>query len=408
MRQLQTMDLLPEFRRLLGECESVDIAVAWATDCNALNAFLKRAKDFKRKARVVVGISGNSTSPQALMKLSKKVELTVTDGTKGVFHPKFYLFKMPRNRKAICWIGSANFSEGGFKRNDELVHEFEDSGTAQAWFEELFERLRPGTKSRINSYIRDYVPPSRLEIRSPAAQPPTRHPISLMLRCKPGDWNSYFAALEKCDAYWLTTKSMGHFSVFDEVNSYFHTISEGHRVISRRNWTDLEYSDVEILMGFNDRHSGTAYGLLGSMKGAGKATNVFLEPNGYNLRIRAKIDKILAPLKSVRKNQFADLAGESISEFKSLNARFGPGVSTRLITLARPDLAVSVNDGSRYGLAKLTGLPPSTLGSPRNYPKLLNWVFQQPWHSSDKPNDEYEARVWEMRAALIDSFVYGY
>ncbi len=127
-------ELLRRFTELLDVSTHVDIAVAWARSGSAIDLLLKRAKDLK--IRLVVGLSGNATDPETLHRLMERdVELRVkTESKNGIFHPKFYRFR--GDTGAVCWIGSANLTRGGFENNDELVHEFDDAGNEGGdWFE---------------------------------------------------------------------------------------------------------------------------------------------------------------------------------------------------------------------------------------------------------------------------------
>jgi hypothetical protein len=87
---------------------------------------------------------------------------------------------------------------------------------------------------------------------------------------------------------------------------------------------------------------------------------------------------------------------------------FGPAIATRLIALARPDMGLSVNAGSAPMLSRLIGLPETlgALGTAENYPRLLRWVYAQPWYRAKEPEGTFEQSIWSIRAALIDSFVY--
>jgi hypothetical protein len=118
--------------------------------------------------------------------------------------------------------------------------------------------------------------------------------------------------------------------------------------------------------------------------------------------LRAALDPVLA---ADTADRAIDAACTALTAMTDVD-RIGSGVATRLLALARPDVCVSVNDGSRSGLADLTGLSRTTLGTPANYRKLLTWMFERPWCSVGQPSDPWEASIWSMRAALIDCFVY--
>jgi hypothetical protein len=141
------------------------------------------------------------------------------------------------------------------------------------------------------------------------------------------------------------------------------------------------------------------------MKGAARAIGAFLDnKKGVRRIIRNAISPVID---ATDEETFIDAAVKAIGAVSKVDG-FGPAIATCLIALARPDHGVSVNRGSAPGLAELTGLPATvgSLASARNYPKLLRWVYAQPWYSVQEPSSSFERTVWSMRAALIDSFTY--
>ena len=58
-----------EFKKNLEFAEQVDIASAWATRSQVLNALVLRAKKRHISVRAIVGTSGNVTGPDALKQL---------------------------------------------------------------------------------------------------------------------------------------------------------------------------------------------------------------------------------------------------------------------------------------------------------------------------------------------------
>jgi HKD family nuclease len=151
MALLPTGKLLGEFERRVISANQIDIAVAWVGPSPALKLLRNVARKKKIRVRVAVGLSGNSTSPEALRSLQEFADVRIAHSDTGIFHPKFYLFHS--GREAVCWVGSANFTLGGFAVNSELVNEFADDGTAHQWFEDFWDRLNPNSTDEINQYV---------------------------------------------------------------------------------------------------------------------------------------------------------------------------------------------------------------------------------------------------------------
>ena len=165
-----------------------------------------------------------------------------------------------------------------------------------------------------------------------------------------------------------------------------------------------------MLLGLRDEPDGT-WGLLGSLDAAGTAKQVFLRSHETKYRpvlrrLRRSVDRVIQS----GDDEIVDAAVEVLEDLCRTDGKgvagFGPGVVTRLLALARPDSLVSVNDGSRHGLSALFGLARTTLEKPRNYRRLLEAVYELPWYGDRPGRSQRERRLWSMRAALIDSFVY--
>lgn len=190
---LANEELFPRFNELLESARQVDLASAWATEGAALAA-LERAAGRARNAcrvRALVGIKGNSTTPDALERLDKIGELRVVDGD-VLFHPKVYLFKLPRDRR-LAWVGSANFTGMGFGGNEEVILETAATRQITTWFEkrwvktgllapELLEEYRGRYQVPKNGWRDERPPPSVPDDGSWTLPREYRQPILLTLR----------------------------------------------------------------------------------------------------------------------------------------------------------------------------------------------------------------------------------
>lgn len=234
-------------------------------------------------------------------------------------------------------------------------------------------------------------------MRELATQSATDDPVAL-LAAGPRSWDSFVAALKACDALW---RQRGTHAVLREERSYVETISTGRELTRRQSWETLGKEECQILMGNSDRTG--VWGLLGSMKSAQKAVSRFQR----DPRVRQKILQALIPTIAAQgEEQYIARAMECIEEITALKG-FSSGVATRLLTLARPDRAISVNNGSIAGIHRLSGLLQSAqyLGSPKQYERLLRWLYERPWYGTTEPKDSSRI-LWHMRAALVDAFVY--
>jgi hypothetical protein len=354
-----------------------------------------------------VGISGNATDPAALRALQTVGILRIPDDP-PLFHPKIFLFY--RNDGTVAWIGSTNLSRSAFQQNVELVCEFEDDGSATRWFEEKWTALRRNPSPIIDQYERAWSPASFSVGKPITPEKPVSQTELRRLAVEIDDWPSFVRALRVADRYW---KKRIRLSVDGEMMSWLNTITLGTAIVTRESWRHLSKDDYRLIMGIEKKVGEVeiGYGLLGSMKAADDAKNIFNEASANSLAIRRKIRDALQPVIQATPAAFPDATAAFMRTVFSIG-RIGGGTATRLIALARPDLGVSVNRGSRDGLAAMSKLPASSLDKmpsgprARSYVDLLRYLMQQPWYSNPTPRNEYERTLASARAALLDSLVY--
>ena len=251
--------LLQRFSQRLAEAKQVDIAVAWACPCDALEVLADSAGN-GTTIRIAVGISGNITNPTTLRRLQGFANLRIASSTMphGIFHPKYYCFRDPD--RTICWIGSANLTRGGFGENDELVHEFDDSTKeGQRWFKALWRGLDPDPGRAIDEYEAGYQPPQRGPRPPPQGDVPDQVPLANGLT-----WNDFVEQLRALDDYWNMITEDG-WNVLGDTHSWLHTIATGREVVRLPDWANLTMRECHILRGL-DQEDGY-WGLLGSLRG---------------------------------------------------------------------------------------------------------------------------------------------
>ena len=395
--------MLERLRYHLEASSSADIAVAWACDCDALSSLIQFANR-GASLRAIIWIWGNATHPNALRGLLGSGELRIA--AQGLFHPKFYLFHQQNHR--IGWIGSANLTYPGFQKNEELVFEFTDQdGRALEWFNNVWESLSADCRTILADYERNWrPPPPSPRTVTPAQNDRRRARLNVYeLGANLTDRPSFVTAIGEADRYWARKLNENE-PVKGGDSGWLNTITLGNPVVRRQDWGNLTREDSRLILGRSP------YGWLGSMGAAGLANNVLTEPTPENLRIRSDIRATLEPVLQADATGFADAACAFIAALEEIRG-FGGGIATRLLALARPDRAISVNNAARYRLAQLTGLPASSLAhAPRSrahsYKDLLRWFENTLWYSSPTPQGVYEHLLANYRAALFDVFVYEY
>ena len=205
------------------------------------------------------------------------------------------------------------------------------------------------------------------------------------------DWDSYVAALRECDIWWSNRYP---WSVLGEPVSWHHTIEVLRDILTRKDFAHLDDDDRRRVLGLA---GGGGWGLLGRMRN-NSVNTVF----GHNAQ---DIQEILREVAEANDDAFPGLAFDAYKRMRKFGG-IGEGIATRLLSLARPDRFVSVNDGSRDDLAQYSGLAPGTLGREANYRKLLEFIYDKHWFRTPEPDNRLEKSIWGMRAALLDCFVY--
>lgn len=397
--------LLQRLRKHLKKANHVDIAVAWAKPCDAIDELEISAKN-NTKIRIAVGLSYNSTNPTTLDRLKEFADLRIgTSPSNGIFHPKYYCFRTPK--KTICWVGSANLTNGGFRSNAELIHEFEVKNKEDLkWFELLWKNLEPDPMEEITNYKENYTPPSRPPRPKPR-KADTKPELPSLVDIK--TWDDFVSGLKALDDYCHYRGS--HWDILGETHSYLHTIKVGREVVRLRNWTNLTQRECYILRGYKRDTSEGNWGLLGTLP-MGATPYVFNPVNMPRVRpvrqqIRQQVDRVLNANSSEIAN-VAQNAIKAITEIKLENPKHHIGLAsaTRWFTLARPDRLLSINSKSSHKLGELSELPKTPGSLTNKYATLLNWVYAQPWFKSSQPSNPLEQDIWNCRAALLDAFIY--
>ena len=334
--------LLPSrFAKLARQSERIDIAVAWATPCEAIETLAESGA----YVRVAVGVSNNFTTPTTLRRFTEFAELrVVSDDSLGIFHPKYYCF---HGKKTICWVGSANLTGGGFGRNVELVYEFElKREQDREWFERLWEDLKPDPWPAIREYEARYVPPRRTPRPPGTRRPPgTQSEPKLPDLADIVEWQDFVEGLRAYDEYYRYYEY--GYDVFGETHSWLHTIKTGREVVRLDDWSMLTERECFILRGHPTRARGDEgnWGLLGGVDRGGAAyvfnhRRSMREIGRTRTKIREQINRVLYAT-----NNVADVAHETVQAIKEMchvkDARSGIGhaAATRWLALPCPHIS---------------------------------------------------------------------
>ena len=388
-------DVPTRFGENLEISTHVDIAVAWVTLVPALDLLEQAVGEYDVSLRIIVGTHGNATDPDALKRLAEVGELRLVPHVGPLFHPKIYIFR--GEEKSLAWIGSANFTRGGFEENVEAVFETKQCKSVSRWFECLWDECGQLPANAIEKYRRRrrINPPSR-PFREMMGKPMRDPDDRLEYLDQARDWSGYVNALAQCHSWW--EDRMRGWTVYNATCSWTHTIEQLMPIATMEYWSGLDRNEVRRLLGRYDDNLNS--GLLGTMRPM--SINVFLKDNNVRQRLKDAVNEVV----NAHPAEFPSVAVGAVKSIISKeNEKMGIGMATRLLALARPDRMVSLNGASREGLARIfPGV--DRLATPDDYGRFLERLYEEPWFDSAEPGAEFEKMLWSMRAALLDCFVY--
>jgi len=401
-------DLAQTFNTLLEDADELFIATAWASPGEHINSVREWAKNGGR-FKAIIGLSGTTTVPTTLRDLGKIGDLRTpgralphAQGFQGLFHPKFYVFKKGSNYRAL--VGSANFTNGGFVSNFEVCVEAAEPKKLKALFDELWEDSEALTSKKIDEYEVDWAQRPRTPQKPPLSKVKrSQHPGKAKLSAL--DWDGYVAALKAAEDYWW--RQLGNHRVWGDELSYEACIDGVQEVLLQRNWEKLSAVEKEMILAHRPNGDlSFAFGLLGSMAAAGEFKAFFSRPDLADARKAMKT--LLTDFHHHRDVTIDDVLAvlEALIQRKGIAI----GAATRLMTIVRPDICISVNNANTVRLEQQSGVSRSRFKqkstAARAYGELLEWRNGLAWFHAPEPNDALERAAWRKRSALIDAIVY--
>jgi len=384
-----TEALFASLQALIRASDTLDLCVAWATSAKGQGRHWKEL-DLSKVRRAVVGTAFAQTEPATLVELGKEPDrLRLMINSDGTFHPKVILGRQGDKRFAI--VGSANFTTAAYTNNTELsvllegtVH---DAGL-QALETYIDEQWNHGTELT-DEWLAEYTLTWDAARRNRIVVPQAKLEVGSMTDLEM-PWETYVEILRKQEGRKLANGS--RISVTGPSPSYSEELRLAQVAFRREpKFENLTKDERNLLMGIGRSSSG----FLGSMRPAGYARGIVGQtPEQVGL----VLDRL--PLQGPVTLAEATILLNELTQLKGIKI----GVATRFFAVKRPDLFVSVNNGSNPQLAKILGGREVT--TVKQYIALLRDVWATEWHQSDKPADKDEALLWQLRAALLDSALY--
>lgn len=395
--------LLNTYNDLVSWATELHLVYAWASS-NGGKAPHWKSVDLKKVKRAVIGIHFAQTEPSVLRVLNNLGVLKVLSDTSGVFHPKVIVGQVGTHLRAI--IGSSNFTTGGFGKNTEVNVLLE--GRSDGYHTPLRPRgpldavcafvnmqwSRKDAFKPTTTWLDDYKRARRKQPKPPTSPPAIKAnrpalPLPTNLNI---DFNTYYNLIASQHERRLGRNSRIY--VFDSDNGAYLQEAEACQSAFRayRNFADMPVDTRQLVGGWGPHTSG----FFGDMRPAGN----------FKARIRhdaASISKHLdrIPLKGKVSGQLAEEVLHGLDALKGFNI----ATASRLLTVKRPDLFLSVNSANRAAIKTLFNVAP--WNGVKQYLDLHSRLWKMLWFKSEEPEKWDQRRVWRARVALLDAALYN-
>lgn len=383
---------------LVENCDSMQWAVAWATENAVFDVAMKHCTKFDC---LVIGTHMFQTDPTVLRRAAPVRAAAVVPPTGDLFHPKVYLFRNgPRIR---CVIGSPNLTFSAMSRNIEssVLLDGTDADRALvdlvAFVNEAWTRATRITPEFFYSYELQYQSKKMAreqltkfaEIHKPT-KPTTKAPQEMT-------WKDYLVHVrnEQHPSAHLFHKRL---PVLAKARELF---GKGQPF---RDW-DLE--DRKIVAGTlgakKSQQSDVDYGLFGRMGASGTfATSVINSPQGLSQALDC-----IPFTGDVTQDQFDQFCVHFCKAFGEGSRQGGLPTATRLLAMKRPDTFICLDSANRKDLCENWGVAYSTTRLHNYWQRIIEPMQQAPWWREPVPANPADAEIWHSRAAMLDAIYYS-
>lgn len=387
----------------LRTCRRAWIAVAWATENEV---FLEMVRQEVKLQYVVIGTHGSLTAPDCIERLANKNWAFFRSAKGPLFHPKLYVFE--HDDRYMALIGSHNMTRGAFEHNVELstLLEFEKDDAIVSTLRSFIENMAQGPCiTPTNAFISRY----RASYRAAQRQ---RQTIDDLYKEEPDNVEEKRRTDAPIHMGWEEWLTM----VNDEPRNgrvrRLDMLDQVRRLLQQPNgFLRLPLEDRRRVAGISMEQpksdSDIEWNLFGAMTNARRFGHSYarLVEKDNPSELAAALDLIPpegAPTRSDWQAYWAALkaaAGE--------DGGIGIVGATRLACLKRPDYFVPVTSTNTERLARQLGVPKKALQSPENYwDTVIETILLTPWWCKEPPADAEDARIWQVRAAMLDAIVY--
>ncbi len=383
---------------LVENCESMQWAVAWATENAVFEAAMKDSSKFEH---FVVGTHMFQTQPEVLERAAALAAAAVVPPTGDLFHPKVYLFR--NGQRIRCVVGSPNLTKAAMSRNVEasvlLDGSLDDVAlvelsrfVAEAWkgaedisHEFLFRyRHQYAAKTAARQELIKFA-----DVRPPSKPNTKRAPHDM-------SWADYL----------VQVRSSSHPSAH-QFKERLGVLTKAHALfatgIPYAKWNEDDRKLVAGTLGRKkSQQPGVDYGLFGSMGASGTFANLVIEaPTGLSHAL-----DFIPLMGAVTQGDYDRYCKAFRAAFDQDGRVGGLPTATRLLAMKRPDAFVCIDSANRKDLCENFGVSPSTTNLENYWQRIIEPMHGDPWWRHPQPSNAADAEIWLGRAALLDAIYY--
>ncbi|WP_460153556.1 hypothetical protein [Pseudomonas sp. S2_B07] len=383
-------------KRLVQQCTRYDVAVAWAGANKVVDTMLDSTEKLRK---VVIGTHMYQTDPAVLRRFMPFDGARCLPPSGRLFHPKIYLFEMPKGIAAV--VGSHNLTGGAFGgRNVEvsvLLHGDEGSevlADLKSFIDSSWSSAeRISEDGFLFSYEAQYLANkgklaqlekfNRLKKPRPGAK---TSPLALT-------WSKFVEGVKNDGNHNL----VGRLAILEQAALLF--AESG----TFANMSLLERKAISGTYGSKEpRLSNLDWAWFGNMVGQGDFKSLV---NRTPRLLSAALDHI--PVEGdVSEEQFQAFVRDFDRAFRNKTHKGGVATASRLLVMKRPDFFVGVNRANRTGICDAFGVAHTTLSLENYWERIVIPMQSSPWWLQARPRGKSAARIWDNRAALLDSIYY--
>lgn len=382
--------------RLVRECIWFDVAVAWATPNDAVDAMLE---EHPKLRRVVIGTHMYQTDPAVLRRFLPHSGARCLPPSGRLFHPKIYLFEMPNGFAAV--VGSHNLTGGAFGGTNVEVSVLLEGSEKNAIFAELssFARSAWDLAETIDEENFLFAYETQYQINKAR-----RSALERFHRLKKPRFSAQISPLSiSWDVFTDKVKNdgqhnlEGRLAILDRAGALF----DEHRSFA----TMSQHERKAIAGTYGSRQAqldDLQWAWFGNMFGQGDFKNLVNE----SPELLSEALQNIPSDGDVSHSQFAAFVHYFDLAFKGKAHKGGVATASRLLAMKRPDIFVCLNNANRIGISDAFGSAPTTLNLRNYWERIVIPMQSCSWWLHSRPRDALDGRIWDNRAALMDSIYY--